>query len=111
MQASSKPVELDQGHSAGDPAFNRKRPLVVDADEILLSTRQYAEVAISEIAHRPQALYRRLAAWLGAQWMLQRSVARSAHFDPPRLLYDRKMVGFLLKVLGEGRPVYLSSEK
>ena len=111
MQASSKPVELDQGHSAGDPTFDWTRPLVVDADEILLSTRQYAEVAISEIVHRPQALYRLLAAWLGAQWMLQRPVARSAHFDPSRLLYDGKMVGFLLKVLGEGRPVYLSSEK
>jgi 4-hydroxybenzoate polyprenyltransferase len=111
MQASSKPVELNQGLSASDPAFHRKRPLVVDADGILLSTPQYAETAISEIAHRPQALFRLLGAWFGAQWMLRRPMARPAYFDPSRLLYDGEMVGFLLNILGEGRPVYLSSEK
>jgi len=86
------------------------RPLVVDVDAVLLHTSLMAEAAFSEIAHRPGAAFGLLAAQLRGSVALKRRIAQSSHFDPARLSYDTGTIALMLKVLGEGRPVFLASD-
>jgi 4-hydroxybenzoate polyprenyltransferase len=90
-------------------SFNR--PLVVDVDRVLQHGDLTIEVAVSEICRRPQAALALFASLLRGPAAFKRHVAQASHFDPARLAYQSDTVGFLLRMLGEGRPVYLASDR
>ena len=108
---SSQPAEPRSHDFVENRSSPEKRPLVVDLDEVLMRSSLFVEVAFSEIAARPQSLVSMLAALLHGTEALKRRIAQSTHFDPSKLLYNEEVLGFLLKALGEGRPVYLASAK
>ncbi|MGY4305647.1 4-hydroxybenzoate polyprenyltransferase [Bradyrhizobium sp. USDA 4369] len=93
-----------------DARLRGGRPLVVDVDDVLMQTSLSSEAIWSEIAHRPAAAIALAAAVLRGPAELKRRLANSAHFDPARLAYDTETVAYMLRVLGEGRPVYLASD-
>jgi 4-hydroxybenzoate polyprenyltransferase len=86
------------------------RPLVVDLDRVLLHADLTLEAVLSEIAERSDAVFGLLAAGLRGPAALKRRLAATSHFDPTRLAYDPDTIAFMLKVAGEGRPVYLASD-
>lgn len=106
---SSKPVELARHGVVQDPTPQETRPLVVDLDEVLLHPNLLVDVAFSEIACRPQSLISIFAALLRGKEALKRRIARSTHFDPATLLYNKEVLALLLRALSEGRAVYLAS--
>ena len=87
------------------------RPLVVDVDRILQHGDLTIDVVVSEICRRPRAALAFFATLLRGPAAFKRQVAQVSHFDPGRLSYQSDTVGFLLRVLGEGRPVYLASDR
>jgi 4-hydroxybenzoate polyprenyltransferase len=98
------------GASRGSRAgFNR--PLVVDVDRVLQHGDLTIDIVISEICRRPQASLALLASLLRGPAALKRHAAQASHFDPARLAYQSDAVGLLLRMLGEGRPVYLASDR
>lgn len=103
-------VKPGDGDALRDPLSREGRPLVVDVDEVLIHANLFPENAVSEIAHRVQAIVGSLAASLGRRERLQWRIASSSHFDPSRALFNHDVVTLLLQVMGEGRPVYLCSE-
>ena len=107
---SSEAIEPDGPDTGRRARSGTGRPLVVDVDSVLLHTNLTTEVAFSEIAHRSGAVFGLLAALLRGPDALKRRIAASCHFDPARLSYDPETVSHLLRVLGEGRPVYLASD-
>jgi 4-hydroxybenzoate polyprenyltransferase len=106
---SAKSVELGDHGVIQNPISQQSRPLVIDLDQVLVHSSLFAEVAFSEIASRPQSLLSIFAALLRGKQALKHRIAQSTQFDPSRLLYDKEVLAFLLKVLGEGRAVYLAS--
>jgi 4-hydroxybenzoate polyprenyltransferase len=86
------------------------RPLVVDLDAVLVHADLPIEAVFSEVTHRPLAIFELLAASMRGPAALKRRIAESTHFDPARLAYDPDIVAFMLRVLGDGRPVYLASD-
>ena len=107
---SPEVVEPNGGGASGEPRVRTGRPLVVDLDAVLAHGNLWTEIAFSEIAHRPAAILEMLAALARGPTALKRRIARTAHFDPARLSYDSDTVAFVLRMLGEGRPVYLASD-
>ncbi len=106
---SMEPVGLASHGAVQDPAAPANRPLVVDLDEVLVRFNLFIEVALQEIARRPQSLGSMFAALLRGSEALKQRIAQSAHFDPSRLPYNKEVLTLLLKALGEGRAVYLAS--
>ncbi len=106
------PLEEESGGSGSsrEPRSGLGRPLVVDIDRVLQHGGLTIEVFISEIFHRPRAALGLFAALLRGPAALKRQVAQSSNFDAGRLSYQSDTVGFLLRALGEGRPVYLASD-
>jgi len=94
-----------------EPHAGAGRPLVVDVDCVLQHAGLTTEVLVSEICRRPQAALELLGAFVRGPTGLKRRVAQASHFDPGRLSYRSNTVSFLLRVLGEGRPVYLASDR
>lgn len=105
----ARPAEPDDHGAIQNPTPRHNRPLVIDLDEVLAHSNLFVEVAFSEIASRPQSLVSILAALLRGKRALQQRIAQSTHFDPSRLLYNKEVLAFLLKALGDGRAVYLAS--
>lgn len=107
---SPQAIEPGNAGASRDLPSRGGRPLVVDLDAVLLHKSLLSEAAFTEIAHRSHVVFAILAASLRGPGALKRRLARSSHFDPARLSYNAETVAFLLQVLGEGRPVYLSSD-
>jgi 4-hydroxybenzoate polyprenyltransferase len=107
----AKPAELADHGATQNPTPRDTRPLVIDLDEVLVHSNLFVEVAFSEIASRPQLLMSILAALLRGKGALKQRIAQSTNFDPSRLLYNKEVLAFLLKALGDGRPVYLASTR
>lgn len=105
------PAGLGDHDAVQSPAPQQARPLVIDLDEVLVHSSLFVEVAFSEIASRPQSLASMLAALLGGTRALKQRIARTTHFDPSRILYNKDVLAFLLKALGEGRAIYLASAR
>jgi 4-hydroxybenzoate polyprenyltransferase len=108
---SPEVIEPDDAGAGRDMRVPRGRPLVVDLDLVLPNVNLALEAALSEVAQRPDAIFGLLAAALRGPAALKRRIAASSHFEPARLGYDPDTVAFMLKVLGEGRPVYLASDR
>jgi 4-hydroxybenzoate polyprenyltransferase len=108
---SSALGERDRDDAGHDPLYRKSRPLVIDVDEILSRSNLFVEAVFSEIVHSVPAAFALLVAILQGKSRLKQKIARSSHFDASRLLFDQEMVTFLLQVMAEGRPVYLSSGK
>jgi 4-hydroxybenzoate polyprenyltransferase len=112
MTILSSEVAEPAGSDAGrEPRAGVGRPLVVDVDYVLQYDSLTIEVALSEILHRPGAALELLAALLRGPTALKRQVAQFSIFDASRLSYRGDTVAFLLRMLGEGRPVYLASDR
>jgi 4-hydroxybenzoate polyprenyltransferase len=109
--SSSEARETGEPGASREPHVSFGCPLVVDVDSILQHADLTIEVAVSEIYRRPRATLELLVALVRGPTALKRRVAQASHFDPGRLSYDSDTVSFLLGVLGEGRPVYLSSDR
>lgn len=108
----SESVRRDEAAPAVYDLLSRNgRPLVVDVEQVLPRCDLFVEAALSTIIHRFQAIFGLLAAALRGKTRLKQKITQSSHLDPSRLLFDREMVTSLLQVMGEGRSVYLSSEK
>src|SRR5690349_7814214 len=107
---SPEAIEPDDAGAARNARVSGGRPLVVDLDTVLPQANLMLEAALSEVAQRSDAIFGLLAAGLRGPAALKRRIAESSHFDPARLAYDPETVAFMLKVLGEGRPVYLASD-
>jgi 4-hydroxybenzoate polyprenyltransferase len=107
---SSEAIEPGDAGTVRRAGSGTGRPLVVDVDAVLLHADLTTEAAFSEIAHRSEAIFGLLAALLRGPIALKRRIAASSHFDPARLSYAPETVAYLLRVLGEGRPVYLASD-
>ncbi len=105
------PAGLGDHDAIQSPAPRQARPLVIDLDEVLVHSSLFVEVAFLEIAGRPQSLVSMLAALFGGTRALKQRIAQTAHFDPSRILYNKEVLAFLLKALGEGRAVYLASTR
>lgn len=111
MRASiSELVERGGGDTPRDPLFREGRPLVVDVDEVLLQANTLPGKVVSQIAGRFEAITDAVYALLGLGKGRKRLAAAASHFDPSRAVFNHDAVTFLLRVLGEGRPVYLCSE-
>ncbi|WP_407157766.1 UbiA family prenyltransferase [Bradyrhizobium sp. STM 3557] len=108
---SPEAIEPGDAGAAGDARVPAGWPLVVDLDVVLPHANLTLEAALSELAQRSDAIFGLLAAALRGPAALKRRIAESSHFDPARLTYDPDIVAFMLKVLGEGRPVYLASDR
>lgn len=106
---STTSIETGDGSVARDSTPAKRRPLVVDLDEVLRHPHLSTDVAIAEIAARPSSLIGVLAAAVRGKTTLKRRIARSKHFDPARLLYNTETTTALLRPIREGRPVYLVS--
>jgi 4-hydroxybenzoate polyprenyltransferase len=92
-------------HPGSPVSRKRNRPVVVDVDEVLGGAGDTAEPIVEN---------RRLAPLRHAftsVWRRRRDVADSLHFDPDQTSLNREVVAFLLRVVAEGRPVYLCSER
>lgn len=87
------------------------RPLVVDVDRVLQHGDLAIEVIVSEVSRRPKSALDFFAALLRGPATLKRRIAQASGFDPALLSYQSDAVGFLLRTLGEGRPVYLASDR
>jgi 4-hydroxybenzoate polyprenyltransferase len=87
------------------------RPLVVDVDRVLQHGDLTIDAVISELGRRPQAAFALFAALLRGPAAFKRQVAQASYFDPGRLSYLSDTVGFMLRLLGEGRSVYLASDR
>jgi len=106
----SEAVEPGGSGASREPRTGLSRPLVVDVDRVLQHGDPTIEVIVSEISRRPKAAFDFFAALLRGPVALKRRVAQASGFDPAQLSYQSDVVSFLLRVLGEGRPVYLASE-
>jgi 4-hydroxybenzoate polyprenyltransferase len=108
--AISELVERGSGGAVRDSLSRDCRPLVVDVDQLLIQTGVFSENAVSERAHRFQAIVGSLTALLGRGESLQCQNASSFHFDPTSVQFNQEVMTFLLQARGEGRAVYLCSD-
>jgi 4-hydroxybenzoate polyprenyltransferase len=108
---SPEAIEPGDTGAGRDARVRGGRPLVIDLDMVLPHANLTLEAALSEVAQRSDAIFGLLAAALRGPAALKRRIAESSHFDPTRLAYDPETVAFMLKVLAEGRPVYLASDR
>jgi 4-hydroxybenzoate polyprenyltransferase len=108
--ASSELPGRDAYDAVQDFPYGKRRPLVVDLDEVLVHSDLFVEAAISKAVGSAQSIFSLFATGLRGKSKLKQRLSQS-HFDPSRLLFDQKILAFILQALGEGRTVYLSSEK
>lgn len=87
------------------------RALVVDLNAVLLYTNTTIDTVLSELADRPDTVFALIGAALRGPAALKRRIDGASQLDPARLAYDQDTVAFMLKVTGEGRPVYLASDR
>ncbi len=107
----SEAYEPEGSGASRKPRASFNRPLVVDVDRVLQHGDLTIDVVVSEICRRPQAALALFASLLRGPAALKRHAAQASHFDPARLAYQSDAVGLLLRRLGEGRPVYLASDR
>jgi 4-hydroxybenzoate polyprenyltransferase len=108
---SSQLGEPENGDSVYESLCRERRPLVIDVDEVLQHSHLFADAVFSEIIHGYRAIFSLLAAALRGKSGLRQWITESTHFDPSRLLFNEEVITFLLHAMGEGRSVFLSSEK
>jgi 4-hydroxybenzoate polyprenyltransferase len=85
------------------------RPLVIDVNELLVQAPRFATSGRSESAGRLVAIVRYAAGLLG-RGESRRYGRNSSHFDPSQASFNPDAMTYLLKVMSEGRPIYISSE-
>jgi 4-hydroxybenzoate polyprenyltransferase len=107
----SEAYEPGESGASREPRGGLSRPLVVDVDHVLQHGDPTIEIAISEILSRPRAVLTLCAALLRGPAALRQRITQASGFDAGRLSYRRDTVNFLLRVLGDGRPVYLASDR
>src|SRR3569833_2272473 len=107
---SPEAVEPAQSGAERHARVPAGRPLVVDLDIVLLHADLSIEAVLSELTQRSGAIVGLLAAAFRGPAALKRRIADATHFDPARLAYNPDAVTFMLRVLAEGRPVYLASD-
>ena len=100
------------GSGAGHEArAGQSRPLIVDVGCVLRHDDLTTEVAISEICRDPHAAFTLVTALMRGRVAFRHRIAQASEFDAGRLSYRSDTVNFLLRKLGEGRPVYLASDR
>jgi len=92
-----------------DPLSRDNRPLVVDVDELLIASDGIAGSGNSKPTGGFPAIAESLAGLLGLEGLRSR-IRDSYHFSQAEAVFHPGVMTFLLKAVGEGRPVYLCSE-
>ena len=105
----AKPMEMGIAEETQDQPSAKGRPLIVDLDDVLRRPGLAIDAAVMEIAANPRSAAGILAALFRGRKALHQRIARSEYFEPAKLLYDTETTASLLRVLAEGRPVYLVS--
>jgi 4-hydroxybenzoate polyprenyltransferase len=106
MRPGFSDSDAKNSDAVSDSLSRNRQPLVVDVDEVLARAQNGREKAATRfkvfISHSVDRLKRRGRSY-------QRT-ARSSHFDPAQALFNEDVISLLLRVVGQGRPVYLCSE-